>query len=238
VDEFLQREGTLPQEQRRLHHYHRIDSKEELVEALLASAAIPFYFPPVEIRGSLYVDGGVGNNTPLRQAAYACRFLHLRGCALAPTICVVNDPSRFTIERTEENTDIFGVIRRSLDIFHNELVLDSRITWDRINKEVGAADDRENRLASIFEDLPAEIRENVRHRVMQVLQSTTDATRRIELPLYDIRPSAALLKDVLRFDPPISKQLKHQGVADCLKKLEDSKVITSNDHRRWIEEIS
>jgi predicted acylesterase/phospholipase RssA len=239
IDEFLQREGALPLELRRLHHYHRIDSEEELVQVLLASTAIPFYFPPVEIAGSLYVDGGVGNNTPLRQAAYACRFLNLRDDAqLAPTICVVNDPGRFTIESSEENTDIFGVIRRSLDIFHNELVSDSRITWDRINKELTASQDRENRLSSIFEDLPVDIRESFRQRVMDVVRSSTQATRRIELPLYEIRPSAALVQDVLAFDPQVSKRLKHQGVADCLKKLEDSKVIAANDHRRWLEEIS
>lgn len=238
IDEFLEAEAALPHDSRRLHHYRRIDSEDDLVEALLASAAIPFYFPPVEINGSLYVDGGVGNNTPLRQAAYVCRFLQRGGAQLAPTICVVNDPGRFTIERTEENTDIFGVIRRSLDIFHNELVLDSRITWDRINREVTAAEDRENRLSSIFEDLPSDIREDIRRRVMGVLQSTTEATRRIMLPLYEIRPSASLLRDVLSFDPQVSKDLKHQGVADCLKKLEDCKVISTNDHRRWLEEIS
>lgn len=238
IDEFLQQEAGLPQDSRRLHHYRRIDSEEELVEALLASAAIPFYFPPVEINGTLYVDGGVGNNTPLRQAAYVCRFLQRDGAQLAPTICVVNDPSRFTIERTEENTDIFGVIRRSLDIFHNELVSDSRITWDRINREIAATEDRNNRLSSIFEDLPTDIRESVRQRIMDVLQSTSEATRRIKLPLYEIRPSASLIRDVLSFDPQISKDIKNQGIADCLKKLEDCQVISANDHRRWIEEIN
>lgn len=238
IDEFLQQEAALPQDSRRLHHYRKINSEEDLVEALLASTAIPFYFPPVAINGTLYVDGGVGNNTPLRQAAYVCRFLQRDRAQLAPTICVVNDPSRFTIERTEENIDIFGVIRRSLDIFHNELVSDSRITWDRINREVVSAADRENRLSSIFEDLPSDIREDIRRRVMEVLQSTTEPTRRIMLPLYEIRPSTSLLRDVLSFDPQISKVIKHQGVADCLKKLEDCKVISANDHRRWIEEIS
>jgi len=36
--------------------------------ALLASAAIPAVYPPVEIDGRLYVDGGVADNTPLSQA--------------------------------------------------------------------------------------------------------------------------------------------------------------------------
>ena len=42
-----------------------------LADLLLASAAIPGIFPPVEIDGRLYVDGGVGANTPLAVALQA-----------------------------------------------------------------------------------------------------------------------------------------------------------------------
>ena len=38
------------------------------VEAVLASAAIPGVFPPVDIGGRLLVDGGVANNTPISSA--------------------------------------------------------------------------------------------------------------------------------------------------------------------------
>ena len=38
------------------------------VEAVLASAAIPGVFPPVDIAGRLLVDGGVANNTPISSA--------------------------------------------------------------------------------------------------------------------------------------------------------------------------
>jgi NTE family protein len=38
------------------------------VEAVLASSAVPAIFPPVEIDGELYIDGGVVNNVPLRRA--------------------------------------------------------------------------------------------------------------------------------------------------------------------------
>ena len=37
-------------------------------QLLLASAAIPFVFPPVEVAGKTYIDGGVGDNEP---AAFA-----------------------------------------------------------------------------------------------------------------------------------------------------------------------
>ncbi|MBV8461993.1 MAG: patatin-like phospholipase family protein, partial [Acidimicrobiales bacterium] len=38
------------------------------VEAILASAALPAIFPPVEIDGEHYMDGGVVNNVPIRRA--------------------------------------------------------------------------------------------------------------------------------------------------------------------------
>jgi len=40
-------------------------------EGLLASAAIPFLFPPVQLGGRTYVDGGLRQNTPLRPVLHA-----------------------------------------------------------------------------------------------------------------------------------------------------------------------
>lgn len=39
------------------------------VDSVLASAALPSLFDPVEIEGVAYMDGGVGNNTPISHAA-------------------------------------------------------------------------------------------------------------------------------------------------------------------------
>jgi NTE family protein len=43
-------------------------SRGPVIDAVLASAAIPGVFPPVEIDGRLLVDGGVANNTPISTA--------------------------------------------------------------------------------------------------------------------------------------------------------------------------
>jgi NTE family protein len=43
-------------------------SRGSVVDAVLASAAIPGVFPPVSIGGRLLVDGGVANNTPISTA--------------------------------------------------------------------------------------------------------------------------------------------------------------------------
>lgn len=41
------------------------------VEAILASAALPGVFPPVELDGQILIDGGVANNTPITRAIEA-----------------------------------------------------------------------------------------------------------------------------------------------------------------------
>lgn len=236
VDEFLKRESEIEHVERRLHHYHRIESQDELIQVLIASAAIPFYFPPVEIRGEKYVDGGVGNNTPLRQAAYMSRYLHSSNQSVLPTICVINDPQRFSIDR-DANMDVFGVIRRSLDIFHNELVQDSLNTWERINTNIQVTKAREQLVASILEDLPADIKEPMKEKIFKALREEAGVAAKMELPLCQIRPSAPLLDDVLCFDPEAAKRLKHQGVEDCLKALLAQSDITRNDYARWVDEI-
>jgi NTE family protein len=43
-------------------------STGDVIEALLASSAIPGVFPPVEIDGRILVDGGLSANTPVSQA--------------------------------------------------------------------------------------------------------------------------------------------------------------------------
>jgi len=237
VDEFVADDRNRPTETRRLINYHRLHSQDDLVQALLASTAVPFYLPPVRVGPSLYVDGGIGNNTPLRQAAYVCRFLSCRAdVQLEPTFCVINDPDRFKIEHNE-SSDLFGVIRRTMDIFHNELLTGSHFAWDRINREVRISQERENLLDSDIgrlEALPLDDKVALRNRVGEVLRPENTSTPRRELPLLVVRPKTPLVvEDLLSFDPEVSKRLKEHGTADCLELLEHKSFITHNDLRRW-----
>lgn len=43
---------------------HHVFSSGSIVEAVMASISIPGIFPPVEINGRFYIDGGVANPTP------------------------------------------------------------------------------------------------------------------------------------------------------------------------------
>lgn len=50
-------------------------SSGELVTTLLASAALPPVFSPVEINGQLYADGGIMNNFPVEALQKDCDFI-------------------------------------------------------------------------------------------------------------------------------------------------------------------
>lgn len=54
----------------------------EILDKVLASAAIPVLFDPIEIDGDLYVDGGLLDNFPVHPLEKACR--HLIGISLNP----------------------------------------------------------------------------------------------------------------------------------------------------------
>lgn len=240
VDEFVGQDQKRPTEQQRLTNYHRLNSKEEVVEALLASTAIPFYFPPVKIGGSLYVDGGVGNNTPLRQAAYLCRYLKSRGDSIWPTFCVINDPLRFTIDASHSN-DVFGVIRRTLDLFHNEIVCDAEISWRRINEELKKIQSRHDTLNSKIggmDILPTESRQVLLQEVEDAFYGDDRTAPRCPLAIEIVRPSAHLLEDILEFNQTNAKRLKRQGIADCLSALHRTDVITPHEERKWNETLS
>lgn len=53
----------------------RFFSNGELVRTLLASAALPPVFSPVEIEGQLYADGGIMNNFPVEALRDECDFI-------------------------------------------------------------------------------------------------------------------------------------------------------------------
>jgi len=45
----------------------------ELIKPLLASAALPPFFSPIEIEDKLYSDGGILNNFPIEPLSYSCK---------------------------------------------------------------------------------------------------------------------------------------------------------------------
>ena len=83
-------------------------TREQIVDhighaAILASAAIPGFFPPVVIDGTVHVDGGALMNTPLTPAVHGSDILHV----------VYMDPSITSI-RIEDLRTTLAVIDRMI----------------------------------------------------------------------------------------------------------------------------
>lgn len=100
----------------------RVFTSGPLVEALLASAAMPGVYPPVEIEGRLYTDGGVANNVPIAPAIEMG----------ATTLYVLNSTSHTNQRRP--------LIRPMDYFFHGftlaraqRLTIDLRLYADRVN---------------------------------------------------------------------------------------------------------
>ena len=240
VDEFIEYEKTQDEDSRRLVNFHPIKSQKDLVNALMASTAIPFYLPPVVVNNSIYVDGGIGNNTPLRQAAQLARFLRSRKDAvLEPTFCIINDPARFKLDEGHI-ADISSIVRRTMDIYHNEIVSDAHTSWEKINVEVKQANEKKNILSSKIEGMdniePA-IRSELKEKVVDAILNGTASTKKCTLPIYVVRPKHQLIDDILDFNPKKSNQIRMVGIADCLDLLMQRNDITHNNHRQWSEEL-
>ena len=100
----------------------RIFTSGSLLEALLASAAMPGVYPPVEIEGRLYTDGGVANNVPIAPAVEMG----------ATTLYVLNSTSHTNQRRP---------LVRPMDYFFHgftlaraqRLTIDLRLYADRVN---------------------------------------------------------------------------------------------------------
>lgn len=74
-------------------------SSGELVNVILASSSIPFFFKPIEIDGKIYVDGGLLNNFPVEPLLADCDFIIGSSCNHLPNIDKIEN-YRKLIERS------------------------------------------------------------------------------------------------------------------------------------------
>jgi len=84
------------------------------VDSVLASAALPALFDPVDIDGVAYMDGGVGNNTPISHA------VHMRDVDHVWVLCAGH-----ACALTEPPPTALGMALHSLSLLlHKQLVVD------------------------------------------------------------------------------------------------------------------
>jgi len=97
-------------------------------EAILASTALPGVFPPVELEGQPYVDGGVAMNTPLLPAIRA-------GAETIYVIYLVPEPGDVPVERLPDTLDT--IYRQQIiewDLKTNEDI--ATVRWINLGLEV------------------------------------------------------------------------------------------------------
>jgi NTE family protein len=84
------------------------------VDSVLASAALPALFDPVEIAGVPYMDGGVGNNTPISHAAALPEVDHI-WVLCAGYACALTEPPASALAMALHALDL---------LLHKQLVVD------------------------------------------------------------------------------------------------------------------
>ena len=235
IDKLVEEDAGLSAEQQRLNHFRRITTTNVLIKALLASSAIPVFFPPVEITvthsGSpetgWYIDGGVGNHTPTREAAYFSRYVKEKNLGhVGLVVCVKQDPPR-VLRDNRQPLHFFNILTRTLEVYHHVHTAPIVAAWFRINLEVR---DQRKRVHQFTEwlrqqEIPPTVVDLVTSRATTEFVNLGGATPRMSAPLLEIEPSTSL-GDPLEFEPERARQNIEHGYIDTLRVLRDSNQMT------------
>lgn len=228
IDRVVAEDAKAAERARRLKHLRRIDDTGTLIDALLASAAIPVFFPPVDIQvvhagvteASAFVDGGVGNNTPTREAAYFSRYLEALGEGTVNTVfCVTQDPPRIFQHGTGPR-GLLEIVQRTLDVFqyvHTAPIVDA---WTRINREVESHRKKIDEIATWLDTAPLlpKTRDEVKAQLEAAFGGLGGRTARVTKPLVKIGPTSDL-GDFLDFSPTLSEKRITAGYVDGLRAI-------------------
>ncbi len=152
-----------------------------IVDHVLASGTMPYYFPPVEIRKEHLVDGGVRDITPLGQAFQAG----------ADAIYVIY-ASPFYVERQEfvENwagtkINAFTYLGRAVELMINEIYRTDVEGAKRLNHI------KEN-WAKVKDLIPEQSSQKKLEKVLKKVRVA---------PIIEIKPEKYIIRDALDFSP-------------------------------------
>jgi predicted acylesterase/phospholipase RssA len=234
LDKFLALDKTQKAENRRLRSWSKL-TDGTFVDVLLASCSIPICFPPIKINDEWYIDGGVGNNTPTREAAYFMRFLAQSSLGKPGNVfCVKLNPPRTRQDGPIEQGP-FQIAMRAIDVFHHVHTNPIVNAWYRISKEVEANQKRLTDLAEWLEtkDLASEHRTEIIAKARELFDSNSGATRRLSFPLHLIEPTE-VLADTLDFGSQIEKMISN-GYTSTLKYLESKNLISLQELQELLD---
>jgi predicted acylesterase/phospholipase RssA len=227
---------------------------DKLVEddSKLASSAIPVFFPPVQITvdhgGSpetgWYIDGGIGNHTPTREAAYFSRFVNEKKFGrVGLVICVKQDPPRI-LRESRQPLNFLNILTRTLEVYHHVHTAPIVAAWFRINLEVRDQRMRVHEFTQWLREqgIPPAVIDLVTARATTEFVNLGGATPRVSAPLLEIEPSTSL-GDPLDFDPERARENIEHGYIDTLRVLRDSNQmpdarppLNDGEHRHLIDQ--
>lgn len=235
IEQFITHDEQLTSHKRRLTHWKKVRDEEHLRRALLASTAIPVAFPPVVIDKDWYIDGGVGNHTPTREAAYFLRHLEKMGLGRAgEVICVTQDTPRTLIEGKHKPGPL-TLLLRTFDVYHFVHTTPIIDAWYRINREV---DQHNEKLRLLKEHVATlgigkEATEQIGQAIDAQLGTIGGATARLNFPMTLVQPSTQL-GETLDFDPKTISENIERGYTDVLKLLEARGRLDASECRNLV----
>lgn len=238
IEGFCADDAREPADRRRLDYYRKITDDEHFVSALLASAAIPVFFPPVVVDGDYHVDGGVGNNTPTREAAYFLRFLgeKMKGVP-GEVYCVQQDPPG-SASGEGGPVRFMDLLKRTADVAQYLHMAPIVKAWYRINEEVGREEAGAGAALAWLKSQgydEATVR-LVEENVIGPLSRLGGSTRRRNFTMYNVEPSSHL-GDTLDFSPETTRGHLRRGYADMLKTLLDNDKINAFERDDLLDKL-
>jgi NTE family protein len=153
----------------------------KILDHVLASGTMPYYFPPVQIRKEHLVDGGIRDITPLGQAFQAG----------ADAIYVIY-ASPFQVERQEfveswtgMKINAFTYLGRAVELMVNEIYRTDVEGAKRLN----TLKENWEKIKDLFPQNPS------RKKIEKVLKKVRYA------PIVEIKPEKYVIRDALDFSP-------------------------------------
>jgi predicted acylesterase/phospholipase RssA len=235
VEPIIANDAARSPDKKRMTHFRKIENGEELIDALLASAAIPVAFPPVRIHGDWYVDGGLGNNTPTKEAALIMRELNSFGeYAAGETYCIVYDPPG---TKAKPKLGPIASILRSYDILHYCQMYPVISSWHQINVSVRRNDEKVRKFEEFLDHhLEDQNLDTVRKEFQKKFESLQGTTPRLDLPFNEVRPSDNL-GVLLDFRLKSIEKLIDIGYRDAVGMLKHSGKINEFEASELLERI-
>jgi hypothetical protein len=225
VEKLQQYDLSLPEDERRLQHLQPISGPDHFFDALLASSAIPVVFPPVKIGDSLYIDGGVGNNTPTREAAYFLRRLaQAKLGVVGEVFCVTQDTARTLID-TRTTTGPIEIVSRAWNVYHTVHTRPIVDLWGKINSDVNKQVQKLSEVKAAVSKMPIEA--PVVAQIQELLDGKLQPKQQ-NLSITFIEPSS-VLGETLDFTTNQIKNNIERGYTDFVKSMYDAHRLTDQE---------